>query len=54
MPHVVFYSAGTQTEEAGLNLEAEIEEAKEQEVQAIYAKVAESLNLGEDCSLHYR
>ena len=48
---VVFYSAGTQTEEAGLNLEAEMEEAKkakEEEERANYATVAESLDLGED------
>ena len=48
---VVFYSAGTQTEEAGLNLEAEMEEAKkakEEEEWANYATVEESLDLGED------
>ena len=39
----VCYSAGTQTAGAGLNLETEIKEAKEQAEQAKYATVAESL-----------
>ena len=46
-PCVVFFSAGMQTDEGHLDRELKVEEERNEQEQA---KVAESLDLNEDCT----